>query len=57
MRYQGIVMTASTDITRERIAATEAAIRPYVRWTPMLGTDLADFGLLTAPVTFKLEML
>jgi threonine dehydratase len=50
------------EISRERIAATEQAIRRYVRWTPLLKADLADFGLadigLTeAPVTFKLEML
>ena len=50
-------MTAPTDITRERIAATEAAIRPYVRRTPLLQADLADFGLPPAPLTFKLEML
>jgi threonine dehydratase len=50
-------MTASPDITRERIAATEAAIRPYVRRTPLLRADLSDFGLPATPVTFKLEML
>ncbi len=50
-------MTATTDITRERIAATEAVIRPYVRRTPIVTADLGDFGLPAAPVTFKLEML
>jgi threonine dehydratase len=45
------------DITRERIAATEAVIRPHIRRTPLLQADLADFGLPSAPVTFKLEML
>jgi threonine dehydratase len=45
------------EITRERIAATEAVIRPYLRRTPVLNVDLADFGLVSAPVTFKLEML
>jgi threonine dehydratase len=50
-------MTASPDITRERIAATEAVIRPHVRRTPLFQTDLADFGLPASPVTFKLEML
>ena len=48
-------MTA--EITRERIAATEAVIRPYVRRTPVIAADLADFGLPSSPVTFKLEML
>jgi threonine dehydratase len=47
----------TTDITREAIAATEAVIRPYVRRTPILNVDLADFGLPSAAVTFKLEVL
>ncbi|MCK1732478.1 threonine/serine dehydratase [Bradyrhizobium sp. 138] len=51
------IMTVTMDITRERIAATEAVIRPHVRRTPLLQADLADFGLPAAPVTFKLEML
>ena len=50
-------MTATMDITRERIAATEAVIRPHIRRTPLLQANLADFGLPAAPVTFKLEML
>src|SRR5262245_21649507 len=50
-------MPTPTEITRERIAATEAVIRPYVRRTPLLQADLADFGLPPSPVTFKLEML
>jgi threonine dehydratase len=50
-------MTTSNDITRERIAATEAVIRPYVRRTPLLDAELGDFGLPAMPVTFKLEML
>ena len=50
-------MTATMDITREHIAATEAVIRPYVRRTPVVRVDLGDFGLPAAPVTFKLEML
>jgi threonine dehydratase len=32
-------------------------IRPHIRRTPLLKADLADFGLPSAPVTFKLEML
>ena len=42
---KGAAMAATTDITRERIAATEAVIRPYIRRTPLLQADLADFGL------------
>jgi threonine dehydratase len=51
------IMTATTDITPERIAATEAVIRPHIRRTPLVQADLADFGLPSAPVIFKLEML
>jgi threonine dehydratase len=50
-------MATPADVTRERIAATEALIRPYVRRTPLIQADLADFGLTAAPITFKLEML
>jgi threonine dehydratase len=50
-------MADGTDITRERITATEVVIRPYIRRTPLLAADLADFGLSSAPLTFKLEML
>ena len=50
-------MTATLNITRERIAATEAVIRPHIRRTPLVQADLADFGLPSMPVTFKLEML
>jgi threonine dehydratase len=46
-----------TPITRERIAATEAVIRRFVRRTPLVRADLSDFGLPPGPVTFKLEML
>ncbi|MDD1527950.1 threonine dehydratase [Bradyrhizobium sp. WBOS7] len=51
------IMTATMDITRERIASTEPVIRPHIRRTPLVQADLADFGLPAAPVTFKLEML
>jgi threonine dehydratase len=50
-------MNQITPITRERIAATEAVIRPYVRRTPLVETDMSDFGLPPGPLTFKLEML
>jgi threonine dehydratase len=50
-------MTTTTDITRERIAATDALIRPYIRRTPLVQADLSDFGLKGAPLIFKLEML
>ncbi len=50
-------MEQPTQITRERIVATEAAIRRYIRRTPLLTSDMADFGLPPGPLTFKLEML
>jgi threonine dehydratase len=46
-----------TPITRERIAATEKTIRPYIRRTPLLRMDAADFGLSLDKLSFKLEML
>src|ERR1700679_2039945 len=50
-------MTDTTPITRERIKATEAVIRPYIRRTPLVAADMADFGLPPGPLTFKLEFL
>jgi threonine dehydratase len=44
-------------ITRERITATETAIRPYVRRTPLVAADGSDFALAPGLLTFKLEML
>jgi threonine dehydratase len=45
------------DINRETIAATERLIRPYVRRTPAVTIDAADFGLESRPLVFKLEFL
>src|ERR1700732_3306338 len=50
-------MDKITPITRERIAAAEAAIRRFVRRTPLVKADMADFGLPPGPLTFKLELL
>lgn len=50
-------MLPDTTITPERIAETEKRIRPHIRHTPVLHTDLADFGLNPGPVDFKLEYL
>lgn len=44
-------------ITRERIAAMEPRIRPFVRHTPVLRVDMADFGCPPLPVDLKLECL
>jgi threonine dehydratase len=50
-------MAEMNPITRERIVATEAAIRPFIRRTPLLQSDMADFGLAPGALTFKLEFL
>lgn len=44
-------------ITRARVAETERRIRPFVRRTPVLTADLADFGGAAQPVDLKLEFL
>jgi threonine dehydratase len=50
-------MAEATPITRERIAATEKTIRPFVRRTPLVRLEGSDFGLSLESLTFKLEML
>jgi len=50
-------MAETNPITREQIKATEAVIRPFVRRTPLVAADMADFGLPPGPLTFKLELL
>ena len=50
-------MPAETRITPERIAETEALIRPHIRRTPVLAVDMADFGRPAFPVQLKLECL
>lgn len=44
-------------LTRQDVAAVEARIRRYIRRTPVLDVDLADFGLAAGPLTLKLEQL
>jgi threonine dehydratase len=44
-------------ITRERIAAAERVIRPYVRHTPTIAVDAAEFGLAPCRLFLKLEQL
>jgi threonine dehydratase len=47
----------SAHITRERILATERVIRPYVRRTPLIEVDAADFGRAPGKLRLKLELL
>ncbi|WP_394825363.1 threonine/serine dehydratase [Pendulispora albinea] len=44
-------------LSRERILSVEKRIRPYVRRTPVVHVDAADFGLPSFPLTIKLELL
>jgi threonine dehydratase len=48
---------SDTRVTRERISEVESAIRPYIRWTPVVRTDASDFGLPPAALSLKLELL
>jgi len=50
-------MSFDTRISRERIVEAEKLIRPYIRRTPIVDVDLADFGMQSAPVALKLELL
>ena len=50
-------MSQGNTITRERIAAMEPRIRPYVRHTPVLRVDMADFDRSPLAVDLKLECL
>lgn len=47
----------TADIDRAGIAQAYERIRPYVRRTPVLEADAADFGLASAPLALKLEFL
>lgn len=44
-------------LTRQDVAAVAGRIRGYVRRTPVIELDLADFGLPPGPLTLKLEHL
>jgi threonine dehydratase len=42
---------------REGISRTYPRIRPFIRRTPIVDIDAADFGLPSAPLALKLELL
>lgn len=50
-------MSEGNVVTRARIAAMEPRIRPYIRHTPVLRVDMADFDLPPLAVDLKLECL
>src|SRR6266436_6326098 len=49
--------TVITSVRRDRIAEVERLIRPYIRRTPLVDIDAADFGLPRFPLHLKLELL
>lgn len=49
-------MTNTSALSRERIQETEKLIRGYVRRTPVMEVDGADFGLGPIRIVFKLEL-
>jgi threonine dehydratase len=50
-------MSLDPRITPERIVETERLIRRYIRHTPVLRVDLADFGRSPQQIDLKLELL
>ena len=44
-------------VSRRGIAAVEREIRPYIRRTPVISLDRADFGLAPGELVLKLEQL
>ena len=52
-----IIMTTMLQVDRDRIASTYETIRPYIRRTPVVEVDGADFGLDGVRLVFKLEFL
>src|ERR1700755_3638629 len=50
-------MSDEIAITRDAIARVEPLIRPFVRRTPTITVDGADFGLAASPIRLKLECL
>ncbi|HEU4930802.1 MAG TPA: threonine/serine dehydratase, partial [Pyrinomonadaceae bacterium] len=49
-------MNHITELSRERIQATERVIRPYIRRTPILEVEGSEFGLEPVRIVFKLEL-
>src|SRR6266852_1009364 len=46
-----------TSVRRDRIAEVERLIRPYIRRTPLVAIEAADFGLPQFPLHLKLELM
>ena len=62
-RSEGLATTgspaadAATGVNRQAIVSIDALIRPYLRRTPVIEVDRADFGLPPGPLVLKLELL
>src|SRR5487761_847550 len=59
-RWTGAGLSAAdvaTVINRQAITSIESLIRPYLRRTPVVQLDRADFGLQPGPLVLKLEQL
>jgi threonine dehydratase len=56
-RGRPVNVQADNIIDRDYIAQTERLIRPHIRRTPIMEVDAADFGLVAARLSFKLELL
>ena len=52
-----MTMSAANAIGRDQIVATERVIRPYIRRTPVIELDRAEFGLGAGPLCLKLELM
>ena len=53
----GTTATAETAVNRETIASIYQLIRPYIRRTPIVEVDGAEFGIAGARLILKLELL
>src|SRR5260370_3888276 len=56
-RGRAVNFQADSIIDRGYIAPTERLSRPHIRRTPTIEADAADFGLVAARLSFKLELL
>jgi threonine dehydratase len=52
-----VAMSVRSPVTSDRIAAVDAIIGPYIRRTPIITLDGAEFGIPGCRVTLKLELL
>jgi threonine dehydratase len=57
LRREPTAADVGTVVTRHGIRTVEPLIRPYLRHTPVISLDRADFGLPPGPLLLKLEQL